>query len=263
MADFVRWCSQAGNAPAGVRELLQAAAAPAPMPAASHARALSYATELATGEAVGALSIIGGKVLAGGLVVGTACGLVALAVGHRAPTATVIGPRGGGDARSAVTRVAERRVVADNPEVSSDTRKESPRMGNAPAPAPTANVGGAPEPSPVGRGQAKSRRGARPEPRAEISKADHTAQTLAEEAALLDRARRALAADPALALRLSQTHAERFPHGQLLPASQVVAIDALRRLGRGDEARSQARRFLEAQPDSLYSDRVRKLIPAE
>jgi hypothetical protein len=88
-------------------------------------------------------------------------------------------------------------------------------------------------------------------------------RTLAEETALLERARQALAADPALALRLSQTHSERFPHGQLLPASRVVAIEALRRLGRDDEARTRARRFVETQPDGLYSERVRELIPTK
>ncbi len=263
MADWVRWCSKEGDAPEGVRELLRAAAGPAPMPAASHARALSYATELASGKALGALSIVGGKVLASGLVVGTTCAVVALAIGERGPTATVIGLRGNDDVRGAVTQVEKRQVVADTPKRGSGAQQQSPAVADAPAPPPAPVVGDAPEPPPVGSARAKSNREARPEPRAETSKSQNTAQTLAEEAALLERARRALAVDPALSVRLSQTHSERFPHGQLLSASEAVAIEALRRLGRKDEARLRARRFVRAHPDSLYSDRVRQLIPAE
>jgi hypothetical protein len=59
------------------------------------------------------------------------------------------------------------------------------------------------------------------------------------EAALLLRARRALASDPAGALRLTDEHARRFPTGTLVPEREVLAIEALARLGRSDEARQR------------------------
>ena len=60
---------------------------------------------------------------------------------------------------------------------------------------------------------------------------------LAEEVALLDRARAALSASPAEALALTAEHASRFPQGKMGMEREIVAIDALRRLGRADEAR--------------------------
>jgi hypothetical protein len=59
------------------------------------------------------------------------------------------------------------------------------------------------------------------------------------EAALLLRARRALASDPAGALRLTEEHARLFPSGTLVPEREVLAIEALARLGRSDEARQR------------------------
>src|SRR5262249_8668637 len=61
---------------------------------------------------------------------------------------------------------------------------------------------------------------------------DAEVDMLAQEVALLDRARAALASSPAQALALADEHAARFPHGKLGMEREMVAIDALRRLGR-------------------------------
>lgn len=83
---------------------------------------------------------------------------------------------------------------------------------------------------------------------------------LAEEVALLDRARAALGASPAEALALTAEHAARFPQGKMGMEREIVAIDALRRLGRADEARARGEVVLSRARGSLYEERVKKLI---
>lgn len=80
------------------------------------------------------------------------------------------------------------------------------------------------------------------------------------EAHFLDRARAALAGAPAQALSLTDEHARRFPGGALGQESEVVAIQALSRLGRADEARARAQRFLAAFPGSVHRRRLEALI---
>ena len=83
---------------------------------------------------------------------------------------------------------------------------------------------------------------------------------LAEEVALLDRARAALGASPAEALALTAEHTSRFPQGKMGMEREIVAIDALRRLGRADEARARGEVVLSRARGSLYEARVKKLI---
>ena len=85
---------------------------------------------------------------------------------------------------------------------------------------------------------------------------------LAEEVALLDRARAALGGNPSEALRLTADHASRFPRGKMGIERELVAIDALRRLGRGAEARSRAESLLVRARGSLYEERIRKMLDA-
>jgi hypothetical protein len=83
----------------------------------------------------------------------------------------------------------------------------------------------------------------------------HTVAT-ASEAQLLQRARAALSTDPALALRLTQTHKQRFGNGQLAQEREVIAIDALERLNRGAEAKQRAGQFHADFPDSVHQRKV-------
>ncbi|MFO0592662.1 MAG: hypothetical protein U0441_34275 [Polyangiaceae bacterium] len=85
---------------------------------------------------------------------------------------------------------------------------------------------------------------------------------LAEEAALLDRARAALGT-PASALRITEEHASRFPRGKLGMEREMIAIEALRRLGRGAESRARAESLLARAKGSLYEDRLRKMLEAQ
>jgi hypothetical protein len=72
------------------------------------------------------------------------------------------------------------------------------------------------------------------------------------EAALLEQARSALASDPARALALTRQHQARFPNGILRQEREVIAIEALRRLGRGKTAAERAGSFEQAFPDSAH-----------
>jgi hypothetical protein len=72
------------------------------------------------------------------------------------------------------------------------------------------------------------------------------------EAALLEQARAALASDPARALALTRQHQARFPSGVLKQEREVIAIEALRRLGQSKAAAERAGSFEQAYPDSAH-----------
>ncbi|MDF2697032.1 MAG: hypothetical protein K0S65_5415 [Labilithrix sp.] len=76
------------------------------------------------------------------------------------------------------------------------------------------------------------------------------------EGALLHRAHAANAADPRQALALTAEHSRRFPNGMLAHEREVIAIEALARLGRADEARARAATFFATYPGSAYRRRV-------
>jgi outer membrane biosynthesis protein TonB len=79
------------------------------------------------------------------------------------------------------------------------------------------------------------------------------------EAELLEQARSALKTDPARALARANQHAARFPGGALVQEREVIAIKALRQLGRTADADSRSESFVKAFPGSAFG---RKLKPA-
>ncbi|HEU4578317.1 MAG TPA: hypothetical protein VFS67_08685 [Polyangiaceae bacterium] len=82
--------------------------------------------------------------------------------------------------------------------------------------------------------------------------------TLAQELALLQRARRALNRNDALlALGIVQSLDERFPDGVLMEERAATRILSLCQLGRSAEAGEQGQHFLLAHPRSVYAERVR------
>ncbi len=80
------------------------------------------------------------------------------------------------------------------------------------------------------------------------------------EVKLLQRAQDALRSRPAEALALADAHARRAPRGLLAEEREVIAIDALVRLGRTSEARNRAARFRSAWPESSHLTRIASLI---
>jgi hypothetical protein len=84
--------------------------------------------------------------------------------------------------------------------------------------------------------------------------------SLAQEAALLERARASLGSRPAEALALTEAHAAQFPGGKLSMERELVAIDALRRLGRSPEARARGEALLARARGGLYEERIKELL---
>lgn len=82
-----------------------------------------------------------------------------------------------------------------------------------------------------------------------------------QEGAVLLRARRALSRhEPEVALLACEEHARTFAQGRLAPEREAIAIDALHALGRVDQARARAERFIARWPDSAYADRARRAL---
>jgi hypothetical protein len=81
--------------------------------------------------------------------------------------------------------------------------------------------------------------------------------TLAREVALLERARAHFDGDPASTLAILDEHARSFPSGKLAMERELLALDALERLGRKTEARARASRLLALARGSLYEARIR------
>lgn len=72
----------------------------------------------------------------------------------------------------------------------------------------------------------------------------------------LERARSLLGSDPAGALRV----VESLSHGTMNEERDLIALDALRRLGRVDALRTLGEQFLQRFPRSLYAERVRRWL---
>jgi len=116
-------------------------------------------------------------------------------------------------------------------------------------------------PAPAAAPASRRRHHARPAPAAPVAAAPlDVASRLREEAALVQRAERLLDADPAGALRLVDERRRRFPTGALDQEAEVVAIDALLRLGRRADAAARARTFEAAHAGSLHARRIKRLM---
>ncbi len=79
---------------------------------------------------------------------------------------------------------------------------------------------------------------------------------LLEESRLLSAARAAVATDPKKALALTEQHRARFPHGTLAQEREVIAIQALGKLGKQKDAERRADKFGKDYPDSAHNERV-------
>jgi hypothetical protein len=80
------------------------------------------------------------------------------------------------------------------------------------------------------------------------------------ELALVTRARGMVATNPGGALQALDAHRSRFPHGNFEQEREVLAIEALVRLGRRDEARARAGAFAVAFPQSAHRRRIGTLL---
>jgi hypothetical protein len=76
------------------------------------------------------------------------------------------------------------------------------------------------------------------------------------EPELLGEAQAALAGNPARALSLCEKHRKLFAHGVLVQEREVLAIEALDRLGRHAQAVDRGARFLKAFPSSAHRSKI-------
>lgn len=82
----------------------------------------------------------------------------------------------------------------------------------------------------------------------------------AAETKLLGDAQSALKSDPAAALRACNEHAKRFPGGSLAQEREALAIEALVRLGRKDDAEKRLARFRGSYPSSGHLRKLESLF---
>jgi hypothetical protein len=80
------------------------------------------------------------------------------------------------------------------------------------------------------------------------------------ELELLREAQRLQASEPAAALAVVARHLRLFPSGILAQEREVVAINALMRLGQREAARARAAAFLRQYPGSVHAQRIQELV---
>jgi len=123
----------------------------------------------------------------------------------------------------------------------------SPVVAASPSPSPAASLVESPAPAASDvEPPAVSNVPGKPAPPAQLS-----------EAELLEQARSALKSDPARALARANEHRRRFPGGVLVQEREVLAIQALRQLGRTAEADSRAAAFEKAFPGSAFQRKLK------
>ncbi|OJH39488.1 hypothetical protein [Cystobacter ferrugineus] len=133
-----------------------------------------------------------------------------------------------------------------------------------PAPEPAREEAAPPEPAPPEPEPrpepARPRGAAAPTPRVPRARAPE-APPLDEELALLEGAYQALQRGVAAeALAEAERHAVRFPSGALAQEREVLAIDALVRMGRRTEAEARAEAFRARYPTSTHWVRIQGLL---
>jgi len=100
------------------------------------------------------------------------------------------------------------------------------------------------------------------DPRGERTSRSRDRETGLSEAELLRGAQDAVHTNPRRALRLVREHARRYPDGFMVQEREVIAIDALKRLGQRRKAATRASRFLSRFPSSAHRARIAELVDA-
>lgn len=231
-----RWRDDPSLAPGGLGELLAHARPTMPPPRAVDSRMAARVAVLAAGgaaltdaAAMGATKALGWKLAATIVSAATVASVVGVLVARDRTTPVAAPP-------------APAPVVAEEP---------------APTPAPVAPVVApvpqAPPRPPAPR--AAPRAAAPPRPPAPSPE-----ETLSREAALLEEARALVRTSPGAALRKVAEHERLFRQAVLVPERELIAVEALARLGRPTDARRRARALLARHPGTLYEERVERIL---
>lgn len=188
----------------------------------------------------GAAGAGGGAGAKAGAAVGAAKGALAIKVVSAVAVAAAIGA-----GTVAVTKTAEPPrsapvgIVASAPPAFTAPSEPSVRL--APRVDPLASASAEPSAKPV---PARSAAPASP----------------ADEVKLLERAQDALRTRPDEALALCNDHARAYPNGMLAQEREVIAVEALVKTGRVDEARARAAKFKARWPGSSHARRIETLV---
>ncbi|MBL8609560.1 MAG: hypothetical protein JNL38_19675 [Myxococcales bacterium] len=202
-------------------------------PAAGGAGGLGAATKLAAVVGLGAVVALGG----------------AAYLGAFSPAAPTLGSANASANANASTNPTPNPNPNPNP-------NPTPNPNPNPTPNPNQNPNPNPNPNPTAHTNPRSAAAAS----AAASTAERPPEPLEPEATLLGRAQDALRSDPARALALCERHARDYPGALLGQEREVIAVDALTRLGRGAEAKARARRFREQNPSSSHLGRLKVLV---
>ncbi|WP_437577171.1 tetratricopeptide repeat protein [Sorangium sp. So ce887] len=253
MNDPKRWIEEERGAPAGARELLRSAVRPRPMTPVEAARTAARVAPLAAAPSGGAplpmwakgLLVVAGLGAGGlalhGVVQG---GLRAAVLAPPPPRLEHLPP----ERLLSIARGAMRSVEAAPAAPALD-----PLSPAAEAPRPAAS---APRREPPPRNVRQNKPAPPPAP---AGSAASESDALLREATRLEQARARLAQSPEASLAALDEHRREFPRGQLTAEREFIAIDALMRLGRTEEARAHAEAFLARYASSPYAERVRRL----
>jgi len=151
-------------------------------------------------------------------------------------------------------------AAASGDRVATDTAAEEPaparRADEPPTPTlsveqlPTATVPAAPVAS-TGSGA-----GVRTPKETMLTSSDVLSPPLASELELLQRAQAAVHTEPERALSITSEQARAYPAGEFIQEREVIAVEALARLGRKDEALRRARALVSRFPRTPYGDRL-------
>ncbi|MFT3770425.1 MAG: hypothetical protein QM820_33780 [Minicystis sp.] len=272
MSDPVRW-KEGGDAPADLGDVLRRAPRPRVMSPAERART---AARLAKGAAAVGTGI-GWAAWAKGLAVVAGLGAAGV-VAHGAHGALASRPDPVPVASPLRHPPADRsRPVEPAPPapVAGDAAEVRPSPVPAPPVATTAGVqpssparaapalDPAPPPGHATPSATPPQNAAAPQspaPPAGAAAPASDADALLREAELLEKARADLARDPGASLRALDEHRDGFGDGQLAAERELLAIEALARQGRGEEARARARAFQARFPVSPYAARVARIL---
>lgn len=224
MADPKRWLTD-GDAPEAAIELLRALDVPAPPSIEKQGELVRQLAALAA-PAAGAPALATGVLIKVGLVCSAAIGgavflatrLVTDAPPPSAPQTETVSP-------ARVAAPAQPELLTELSAAREDERKLIVHEGVVPS--------------------------KRPKPEAAPR------DTLAEEEALLERARGLISTDADAAWFLLEQHRRRFPAAQLAAERIFLSIEALERRGDIDAASSQEKRLAHEYPESVYARQLK------
>jgi len=273
--DPKRWLDDAGDAPPGARELLaQAQGTKGPDKRAlalsaaallelgaqpSSAAAAVLAKLAATPAALASLPLAGKLAIAAtAMALATVAGVQVAQRPATAPQSAMLA------AKTAVARSTPVPAVAAAPVVAPRAAEPVARAALEPEPVPAA-ARAQPIATPQRRARVRAAKAPEPERAVVASVAEpggEPVDELALEVRWLDQARALLAGDPAAALARADAHAQRFASGALAAERELIAVDALQRLGRVPEARKRADALLARNPGSLYRGRLQRVLAA-